>query len=171
MALVTGSGIFLRAEISAALPEAKVMAIQQVVKGRLETIGHFKRFSYLLSALVVLAGGLVALVTMMAAVRERTAEIGIFRAVGFRAGHVVRVVLWEALLVSALAGALGWLLGLGLVQAALPLLADGHGAIVPVDPWLAGGSLALAVTVGLLASLYPALMAARLDPNEALRAL
>ena len=44
-------------------------------------------------------------------------------------------------------------------------------ALEPLDPLLAGTALALALVLGLAASFYPALMAARLDPNEALRAL
>jgi len=53
-------------QISEVLPGAKVMAIQQVVKGRMETLTHFKKFSYGVSGVVVLVGSLVVLVTMMA---------------------------------------------------------------------------------------------------------
>ncbi|HAY39089.1 MAG TPA: ABC transporter permease, partial [Desulfobacteraceae bacterium] len=68
-------------QISEVLPGAKVMAIQQVVKSRMETLAQFKKFSYGISAVVVLIGGLVVLVTFMGSVRERTGEIGIFRAI------------------------------------------------------------------------------------------
>ena len=167
-------------QIAAALPGADVMAIQQVVKGRMEAIEHFRKFSLGVSALVVLVGGLVVLVTMMGSVRERTGEIGIFRAIGFRKSHVVRIVFLEAAIVSALAGALGYLAGFGGASAALPVFAadggagvhhTGHAVSVSFDPTLALGAVAFAVVLGLLASAYPAVLAARMDPNEALRAL
>lgn len=158
-------------QIGEALPEAKVVAIQSVVKGRMETLKHFKSFGMGVSGLVALVGSLVVLVTMMASVKERTQEIGIFRAIGFRRSHVMRVVLLEAALLSLAAGVLGHLLGLGAGELALPLFSQGHGAHVAFDPWLAAGSLALALVVGLAASLYPSLMAARMDPHEALRTL
>jgi putative ABC transport system permease protein len=162
-------------QISEVLPGANVMAIQQVVKGRLETLGHFKQFSYGISAVVVLVGSLVVLVTMMGSVRERTGEIGIFRAIGFRRSHVIRIILLEAGIVSALAGVLGYVGGLGVTYALLPFFAEGghagHGAAVPLDPALALGAVALSIVLGLAASAYPALLASRLDPNEALRAL
>ncbi|MBI5443560.1 MAG: ABC transporter permease, partial [Deltaproteobacteria bacterium] len=91
-------------QLSAVLPGANVMAIQQVVKSRLDALAHFKKFSYGVSAVVVLVGSLVVLVTMMGSVRERTGEIGIFRAIGFRRSHVIRIVLLEAGIVSAVAG-------------------------------------------------------------------
>ena len=71
-------------QISGALPDTKVMAIQQVVQGRMETLDHFRKFSYGVTAVLVLVGSLVVMVTMMGSVRERTEEIGIFRAIGFR---------------------------------------------------------------------------------------
>jgi putative ABC transport system permease protein len=74
-------------QISEILPGANVMAIEQVVKGRMETLDHFRKGSYLLSAVVALVGGLVVLVTMMGSVRERTSEIGIFRAIGPEGTH------------------------------------------------------------------------------------
>ncbi len=158
-------------QISEVLPGAKVMAIQQVVKGRMETLGHFRTFSIGVSAMVVGVGALVVLVTMMGSVRERTREIGVFRAIGFRRSHVVRIVLLEAGVVSAAAGLLGYLAGFGGIRLVVPLFTEGRAVSMPFDPTLAGGAIALAVVTGLLASAYPAFLASRMDPNEALRAL
>jgi putative ABC transport system permease protein len=158
-------------QISQVLPGAQVMAIKQVVKGRMDALDHFRRVAYVLSGIVAFVGGLVVLVTMMGSVRDRTSEIGIFRAIGFRKSHVMRIILLEAGIISALAGVSGYLLGLGATKAALPFFSDSQGITIPLDPLLAGGALGLALVLGLLASLYPALLAARLDPQEALRAL
>jgi len=158
-------------QIASVIPGAKVMAIQQVVKGRMETLAQFKKFSYGLSSVVVLVGGLVVLVTMMGSVRERTGEIGVLRAIGFRRSHVVRVVFLEAGLISGLAGILGYLLGFGAAKGVLLCSAASNGASVPLNVPLAAGAFGLAIAIGLISSAYPALLAARLDPNEALRAL
>jgi putative ABC transport system permease protein len=83
----------------------------------------------------------------------------------------MRIILLEAGVVSFLAGVVGYLVGIGVTQAALPFFSDGHGLIVGFSPVIAAGAVGLAVVLGLLAGIYPALMAARLDPNEALRTL
>jgi putative ABC transport system permease protein len=158
-------------QISQVLPGANVMAIKQVVKGRMETLGHFRKIAYGLSIVVVLVGGLVVLVTMMGSVRERTGEIGIFRAIGFRRSHIIQVVLFEALIVSALAGILGYFMGVTTTKVVLPLFTESYGVTVPWNPTLAGGAFSLSILLGLVSSIYPAILAARLDPNEALRAL
>ncbi len=158
-------------QISAKLPDTRVMAIQSVVKGRMQTINYFRTFSYGVSALVILVGSLVVMVTMMGNVKERTGEIGVFRAIGFRRSHVMKVVLMEAALVSAAAGILGYVIGLAAGKVSLPFITEGHGAHLSVDPILGVGAVLLAVFVGLLSSAYPAIMAARLDPYDALRTL
>jgi putative ABC transport system permease protein len=159
-------------QISDVVPSANVMAIQQVVKGRMETIGHFQKFSYVVSALVLFVGCLMVLVTMMGSVRERTVEIGIFRAMGFRKSHVIRIILLEASIMAAVAGIAGYFVGLGATRLLLPLFTEGHGhAAISLDPVMAGAAFLASIMLGIGASLYPALMASRLDPNEALRAL
>lgn len=158
-------------QIAEKLPDARVSAIQQVVESRLHALDQFRRFAYGVAAVVVFIGALIVFVTMMGSVNERTTEIGVFRAIGFRQSHVMRIILLEAALVSLLAGLLGYASGMGVAGLALPFMAESKDALLVWDATVAGGSIALALLVGVLASLYPARHASRLDPTEALRAL
>jgi putative ABC transport system permease protein len=158
-------------QIAEVLPGAKVMAIQQVVKSRMEMLAQFSHFSYGISGVILFIGGMVVLVTMMGSVRERTEEIGIFRAIGFRRSHIMRIVFLEAGIISGLAGIFGYGLGWASAGVAVALSGEGHSGHVPFAPELAVGAVVLALALGLIATVYPAVMAARLDPNEALRAL
>ncbi len=158
-------------QIAEKIPDAKVSAIQQVVEGRLKALDQFKRFSYAMAGVVVFIGSLIVFVTMMGSVNERTVEIGIFRAIGFRKSHIMRIILLEAALVSLLAGFLGYAVGMGGAKLALPFMAESKNAHLVWDSTVAFGSIGLALTLGLLASLYPALHASKMDPTEALRAL
>lgn len=157
-------------QIKAVLPEVEVSAIQQVVRSRLHALDQFRTFSLAIAAIVLLIGALVVFVTMMGSVNERTREIGIFRALGFRRSHVMRLILMESAAVSLLAGLLGYLVGMGATQAILPFMAEHH-VMLHWNPLLGGAAMLLALVVGCLASFYPALHASRLDPTEALRAL
>jgi putative ABC transport system permease protein len=158
-------------QISQAIPGAKVMAIQQVVKGRMQTLAQFKNFTYGISGVILFIGAMVVLVTMMGSVRERTDEIGIFRAIGFRKRHILGIVFMEAAIVSGLAGIIGYFIGLGASNVAIRFFSESHSGVVPFNIELAVGAFCIALFVGLISSAYPAFMASRLDPNEALRAL
>jgi putative ABC transport system permease protein len=158
------------AQIAAVLPHARVTPIRQAVAVREQAVAQMTRFAYLVAAIVLLAGGLVMTTTTLASVTERTQEIGILRAVGFRQTHVVRMILLEVLLVSAAGGALGWVagsLGAHLFGRTIGQLA----APVPPSGELALFSLLAAVTLGLASGAYPAWRASRLDPTEAFRVL
>ena len=118
--------------------------MQEKVRNRMDAIDQFRTFSYLVAGVIVAIEALVVFVTMMGSVNARTREIGIFRALGFRRGHVTRLILIEAAVASVIAGVLGYLVGMGLSYALLPLLA-GDGVSVAWTPSLAAAAVALAV--------------------------
>jgi putative ABC transport system permease protein len=158
-------------QISGVLPGADVKAIQQVVRGRMETLQRFGNFSMGMSVVVILVGSLVVLTTMMSSVRERREEIGIFRAMGFRKRHVMSIVFTEAALIAGPAGLVGYLTGTGASFLAVGIISGLENASLTPDWRLCGGAILLAMFVGLASSIYPAVMAARMDPNTALRSL
>ncbi len=116
-------------------------------------------------SLLVGAVGIVTIMTI--AVAERTSEIGLLVALGARRGTILRLFLGEAVVLSALGGVLGLVIGIGLAQA-VRLAVPG----LPVHTPLLFVLLAetVAVLIGLAAGVLPARRAARLDPVEALRA-
>jgi putative ABC transport system permease protein len=116
-------------------------------------------------SLLVGAVGILTIMTM--AVTERTAEIGLLRALGARENQVLMLFLGEAIMLSALGGILGLLIGVGIAQGLHLLIPS-----LPVHtPWMYAVLAELtAVTIGLAAGVAPALRAARLDPVEALHA-
>ncbi|MFA5826426.1 MAG: ABC transporter permease [Gallionellaceae bacterium] len=116
-------------------------------------------------SLLVGAVGILTIMTM--AVTERTAEIGLLRALGAQEKQVLMLFLGEAIMLSALGGILGLAAGIGVAQT-VHFFAPSF----PVHtPWLYVFLAELsAVTIGLAAGVAPALRAARLDPVEALHA-
>lgn len=119
-----------------------------------------------IGSISLLVGGIGIITIMTISVNERTTEIGLLRALGAKQSQILSLFLGEAIVLSAIGGASGLLLGIGIAQLlhfALPAL--------PVHtPWtfvlLAEG---LAIIIGLIAGVLPARRAARLDPVEALR--
>ena len=158
-------------QISEKLPHAKVTAIKQTLLTKMEAIDHFKKFSIGISIIVLLIGSLIVFTNMMASVNERKREIGIFRAIGFRKSHVVRIIFLEALIVGLIAGMMGYLLGLGVSQIVGPMVTGMKGGKLFIDPILAAGAIILSALIGILSSAYPAIHASKMDPTTALRAL
>jgi len=135
-----------------------------------------------IAAISLLVGGIGIMNIMLASVVERTREIGIRRALGATQRHIVSQFLVETGTLSAAGGVLGILFGVGLalgVDRALPWILSLPWVQRRLDveitfeaaitPWSVIVSFTVAAATGIIFGIYPAILASRQDPIEALR--
>jgi putative ABC transport system permease protein len=117
-----------------------------------------------LGAVALLVGAVGVANIMVISVLERRSEIGLRRALGATRGNIRTQFLSEAVLLSALGGAAGILLGT--VCTAIYASTKHYGLDIPPLAW--GGGIGASILIGAIAGLWPAIRAARLSPTEAL---
>jgi ABC-type antimicrobial peptide transport system permease subunit len=122
-----------------------------------------------ISLLAVVIGGLGVLNTMLMAVMERTREIGVLRALGWRKKNILRMILKESGLLGILGGTAGILIAFFL--SFLISLNKEYGAMfAPIWSWdVFVRALVVAISLGIMGGIYPAFRASNLLPTEALR--
>lgn len=126
-------------------------------------------FALGIGLIAALVGGMGMMNTVMMSVFERTREIGVLRAVGWRRGSILGMILGESLILSVVGGLLG--MGLGVLLTRLgqmnPALSSMY--ISELSPRLFLQAGVIALLLGAVAGAYPAWRAAQLQPVEALR--
>ena len=115
--------------------------------------------------LAIIVGGLGIANVMSISVIQRSAEIGIRRALG----HTRRIIALQFLLEAVVVGVIGGVSGVLLGMLAIFVGASIAGWVFVMAPWLAPAGILLAITISVMAGLYPARRAARLEPLETLR--
>ena len=146
--------------------EVKVSRPSDALAAKQATDRAFTGLLLGLGAVALLVGGVGVANTMVISVLERRAEIGLRRSLGATRGQIRLQFLAESLLLSALGGVGGLLLGLAVTSG---YAATQHWPTV-VPAWAMLGGLGATLVIGALAGLYPAIRAARLAPTEALAA-
>ncbi|HSB88385.1 MAG TPA: FtsX-like permease family protein, partial [Anaerolineales bacterium] len=122
-----------------------------------------------ISLLAILVGGVGVLNTMLMSVHERTREIGVLRALGWRRRAVLGLILREAVILGLL-GAVGGILVALLLPPLMSNLPYVEGVLAPRWEWdVFARAIIVSLALGLLGGLYPAYRATRLQPVEALR--
>ena len=141
--------------------------LQTLMFGRM--IEHMNWFFALVGVVTLALGGLGVMNIMLVAVRERTREIGLRKALGATPGQIQRQFFLEGFLLTLISGALGFAIALALCAAVntLPMPPRFQGMTLT---WTSGVvAVAALVVVGVVTSTYPARRAAKLPPVEALR--
>ena len=142
-------------------------SLETLMFGRM--IGHMKQFFTIVGIVTLMLGGLGVMNIMLVAVKERTREIGVRKALGATTHAIQRQFFLEGLFLTLLSGGAGMALALGLCRLVnlAPMPERFSGMILS---WPSGLlSLATLVAIGIITSTYPARRAAQLPPVDALR--
>ena len=142
-------------------------SLESLMFGRM--IVEMKNFFSVVGIVTLALGGIGVMNIMLVAVRERTREIGVRKALGATTGQIQRQFFLEGFVLTMLSGALGFIVALGLCAAVnlLPMPPRFQGMVLT---WQAGTSgIAILTLIGVVTSTYPARRAAQLPPVEALR--
>ncbi len=135
-----------------------------------EMLAYIQGFTWTVSFLAVLIGGVGVMNTVLMSVFERTREFGTLRAVGWRPRQVLGMVLGESLALTGLGGLVGAGLGVAAVRAVEHVPAVSGFLSTTFSPILFVQGIGVALALGLVGGAYPAWRASRLLPAEAMRA-
>jgi putative ABC transport system permease protein len=148
------------------------------VKAPIQILRNAERLNRMFNFIMVgiasfslVVGGIGIMYIMLATVTERTKEIGIRRALGAKRRHITLQFLIETTVISLSGGLIGILLGTGVARA-LPWIVSrisNQNYPTSITDWSVIGSFVVSGLIGIGFGLYPAVMAARMNPIEALR--
>ena len=151
------------------IPGIRAVAVKQVAETEMGMLEKINRFMIAM-AVITLAVGLFGVInTMMTSVHERIKDIGIMRAVGASRNQIIKIFIYEALIIGIIGGILGYIAGSVLAYVVGPLLLEG--TTVHYVPIYFPVALVLAILVAILATTYPAFLATRIRVADSFRSL
>jgi len=158
-------------QTSEKLPNANVTSVKKTIDSKKSTLSKFKNLAAGISSLIVLISILMVFSNVNASMLERTKEIGVYKAVGYSDLNILKIVIFEITIASLIAGLFGYLLGTLFSGVIYSFLTEAETYLFVFDAPMLVVSMSLAVVVGVIASLAPAIRSSKLDPTIAFRNL
>ena len=161
--------VMIADSINSEIPGVRAIAVKQIASAEMEMLGRINRFMLALAGITLAVGLFGVGNTMMRSVNERIKDIGIMRAVGASHNQIMRVFLYEAIIIGVLGGIFGYWAG--------TLLAFGLGPVlfqisaISYVPQYFPLALGLAISVAVIATIYPAFRATRVKVADSFRSL
>jgi len=159
----------IAAAINQNIAGVRAVAVKQIAESEMNVINKVQDFMLAIAGITLVLGMFGVVNTMMSSVHERTKDIGIMKAVGASPYQIVRLFLYEALIVGVLGGMIGFGAGTALSYAVGPVIFEG--AKISYVPEYIGPALGVAVMVALVSSAYPAFRASRIKVAESIRSM
>lgn len=134
-----------------------------------QSLGMIDTASWAISLLAIIIGGVGVINTMIMSVFERTREIGVLKAVGWKNRRILGMILGESIILTLVAAVVGVILGIVAVEIILNffITSQSFQAVLTMETLIK--AFLVAFLVGIVGGLYPAYRASRLAPTEALR--
>ncbi len=133
-------------------------------------LGFISTASWAISLLAIFIGAVGVINTMVMTVYERTREIGVLKAVGWKDSRILGMILGESIVLTLIAFVVGTVIAVTGVEVLLTLVPSVGNAITPsFSIYIFLRAFGIALIVGIIGGLYPAYRASRLSPTEALR--
>lgn len=125
--------------------------------------------SLAISLLAIIIGGIGIINTMIMVVYERTKEIGVLRAVGWKSKKILLMILGETLVLTILSAIVGIIFGIAMCEIGVMIVGDSRMLSLAYTPNTFILAFGVAIIVGIIGGIYPAYRASKLEPTEALR--
>lgn len=155
--------------INQSIPGVRAVAVKQVAAAEMGVMERMNKFMLALAGITLAVGCFGVVNTMMTSVHERIKDIGIMRAVGASRNQIIKVFIYEAIIVGIVGGIFGYVAGTLLAYVVGPLIFEGT-AITYIPQYLPL-SLVLAILIAVIATVYPALSATRIKVADSFRSL
>lgn len=158
-------------QISEKIPNSEIKPLKQQIESKMAAVSSFESFSMGVSIIILLTSILIVFSNINSSVIERTREIGIFKALGFRNADIAKIFMIEILLISFFSGIIGYIIAYYASQLFVPLLTNDREIIISWDFTLIISAIIISIGVAGLSSIVPIYKAISLDPVVAFRAL
>jgi len=155
--------------VNESISGVRAVAVRQIAESEMNLMAKVNRFMLALAGITLVVGSFGVVNTMMSAVHERIKDIGIMKAVGASPSQIVRMFLYEAVVIGLIGGIFGYIAGTLLSYGIGPLIFEDLAVSYALQYLLP--AIGLAIFVAIVASLYPAMRASNIRVADSIRSL
>jgi putative ABC transport system permease protein len=151
------------------VPGVRAIAVKQIAQSEMGLVEKMNNLMFALAGITLMVGLFGVVNTMMSSVHERTKDIGIMRAVGASRKQIIRIFIFEAVVIGVIGGIAGYILGTALAYLIGPLVFEG--TTVYFVPQYFPVALVVSIAVAVLAAVYPAMKASEIRVADSFRSI